>query len=229
MSKRGSVSGRAALSRIACWMAACMLLGGAAPTAATAQGALPAEAGWQVAIDPLDEPLDFMNQQARRAGAPLFMTGRGFDITREEGADQDYAERQALINEWAYTLTERLERFGFRTTSRARFRALFGMSMEDFRDRMIAAQPYGTRDATERHLGEFFVLINWRPDECPGTDDAYAAMVMTYYPVEGVGSDFGSVAMFLLGAGECASGRAARRQLADLTTQMSAEFSGRRR
>lgn len=199
-----------------------------ATPAAFAQSDLPAGSGWTVRIDRARVISDQINRRARQAGAPLFVTGRLFDISREQGNDHAFDERQALVDNWAQHLSERLERYGFRETSGASFQALFHMSLDEFRDNMIHAQPYGARDQIERSAGELFFMLNRRPSGCHYDEGAYAVLVMAFYPVEGVANEYGSVGLFLVGAGECASRGSGRRNLADIETELSVEFSGRR-
>lgn len=184
----------------------------------------PAEAGWTVTIDSMRDLLDNMNREAARAGAPMFAQGVAFDMTRD-GANYSYGDREVLSEGWALSLANMLESAGLEITSDARLRRLTGMSIADFRDRMIRAQPYAIRDTVERHAGHgIYILLDERPPTCP-PDNVFLAMVMPHYPDQDVDRDYGSVAVFLLGIGPCGSNAASRRHLAGMLRDIKSDFA----
>lgn len=206
-------------------LALVLLVLSASPSAAQDVDApRPAEAGWTVTIDPMRDLLDNMNGEARRAGAPMFAQGVAFEMTRD-GANYSYEDREVLSEGWALALANMLEAAGLEITSDVRLRRHTGMSVADFRDRMIRGQPYAIRETVERHAGHgIYILLDEQPPTCP-PDNGFLAMVLPYYPDEDVDSDYGSVAVFLLGIGPCASNAASRRHLADIVRDIKSDFA----
>lgn len=185
----------------------------------------PGAAGWTVTTDPLQELLTHVNQRARQSDAPMVLKGVGFDIELGGGGNHSYEDREILSEGWALSIANMLEPFGFEVVSDERLRRLTRMSIDQFRDMIIQNQAYGIRDQVARHMGRgIYVLLNERPANCPA-ENVFVAMVMPYYPVEGVSTDYGSVAVFLLGAGACGSNGRSERRLAEVLQSIIRDFS----
>jgi len=176
----------------------------------------PGPAGWTVSVDPMREVIDTMNRAARDRHAPFHVDGMGFEVTRDVGPDRSFEDRKILIDYWALQIANLLENEDFQFAEDDEFEALMGMSKQQFRQTMIGRVPYGFRDTVTEQFSEGFnVLVYESPPGCPG-DNGYAALVIANYPVRDVASEYGDLAVFLIGAGECASRGASRQRLKQL-------------
>lgn len=187
----------------------------------------PGPAGWTVTVDPMHELSRVMNDRARQQRAPFHFAGIAFEISREDGPKKTYHERTVLAEYWALQVSNLLEERGFEVTEEARFQRIMGMSIEQFRASMLQHVPYGMRDVAPQGAG-LYVLLNEDPQGCSG-DNIFAAVVMPSYPTEGVLSEYGEIAVLMIGGGKCASGRTGKAILNGLVREVRAAISGSRR
>lgn len=214
-------------SRLA--MAACVLLLAMPPQgrALAAQDAArtPARAGWTVAIDPMAEPMAMMNREIASRNIPAFFDAISFDLTRAEGPNMPFAERQSLSDQWAQTLADMLAEQGFEAVPEA-YLAARGMSGDQLRETMINGAPYGRRAELRAHMGRFVHgFVNDHAAGCSGDENAVIGFVTAYYPTENVRSDYGNVTVMLVGIGPCLSSAGGRGYVGRVKARIAEQFT----
>lgn len=74
----------------------------------------PGPAGWTVEVDAARDMNEAINRLYRDHGAPVFVVGQFFDISRSGGSNPSYAERKALDERWAAAVARLISTREFR-------------------------------------------------------------------------------------------------------------------
>jgi hypothetical protein len=183
---------------------------------------------WQVEVDPLSEPLKAFRAVLKESNAKVQVDGIGFNIQRKEQVNATLVEKQEIIARWQGILVRELKSKDFVVLSDDRLQRGSGLTIERMRELMIKAQPYGDQDTAAARLGKsLFFLINEDASPCRGTG-AMAALVPAYYPPDKIQSDYGSIAVFLMGVGDCGRPRSINWDYMErLTRHLERTFPGK--
>jgi len=159
---------------------------------------------WRIEVDPMTEFLDGIRREVRRVGAPLIVDAMSMDITSASAGRHSLAQRKRLIAEWEDELVDKLEDEDFEAYDEDDWESESGMSLADMREKIIEGLPYNMRDSMRERMGEdIHVLINQTRPACAGENGGMVAIIMSMYPDEDVRSDYGGIAVILMGAERC--------------------------
>jgi len=194
-----------------------------AGTAAAAQDdypPLPGPGGYAVVEDSMRDAINALNANADRQRNPFYVQAMSFTIERDGGPDRTYEDKKVLSELWAVSVADLLEDNGFKIAEDWKLRHYMGLSAAEFRQRMLDSLPYGGRDLAERHAGTgIYILLNEHPPGCSG-DNGFMALVLPYYPTEGVASDYGGLMAMIGGAGTCAANWNSRAVLNEIASKV---------
>jgi hypothetical protein len=131
---------------------------------------------------------------------PVVDKMRFIDLTYRGTRTVPMSTKASNLNDWQDRAGSVLEDAGFRTLTNAELAAM-PMKPDDMRDYFTRNMSFGTRDLSHRTLGPHIIfLVDDRYDPCTAI-----AEVFILEPEKDVKSDYGSIAVLLIGAGTCAS------------------------
>ncbi len=198
-----------------CALAAAIMLG--APDAK-------AQARFDVTVEPVSELLEKLKAQLTRNRAAVLVDMISFKMTRTDHGNATLNDKKKTLRRWQLVLVRALRDRDFQTVSDRTLRQEAGLTRERMRDLMVKAQPFGERDLAAQRLSEdLFFLVN--EDSRPCNDGAVAAFVTGYNPEDQVQSDYGSIIVALIGAGQCGQARSRNeRYLGDVKAELQRAF-----
>jgi hypothetical protein len=106
--------------------------------------------------------------------------------------------KRSDLDAWLRGVTSVLKNVGFREPTQSELASMHLNSTDDLRAMMVRNAPFAMHDTYKRMLGSFVFLIDDDLANC-----VQVAEVMVQDPEEGVMEDYGSIAILLLGLGEC--------------------------
>jgi hypothetical protein len=147
--------------------------------------------------DLLDRRPEIEGTLKRQFGLPAVAKIRVIDLKYSGPNDVSMAKRSDL-DAWLRGVTSVLKNVGFREPTQSELASMHLNSTDDLRAMMVRNAPFAMHDTYKRMLGSFVFLIDDDLANC-----VQVAEVMVQDPEEGVMEDYGSIAILLLGLGEC--------------------------
>jgi hypothetical protein len=186
-----------------------------------------ASGDWQITIDDLPEFLRALNDQYRRARAPIFVDGLSFDVARSRPPALSTSQKQELTTRWQRRIARFFQDESYRNIPSREFEEHTGMSLDQVREAVIQAQPFGQRDMAAAQMGrEIIVLVDEDPVMCSDRG-ALAVFIMAYYPRDGVQSDYGNILTLMAGIGGCGPANTeARQEIRRLKRELRSSLRG---
>jgi hypothetical protein len=147
--------------------------------------------------------VEVMRSALRQQGIPFFGRELSISIERADG-DWSQARKQDQLEHWQDRLADTLRDAGFDDVDEDDV-AGSGLSLETFRERMVASLSPGAQAASRLSPSRKLILLQHRraSSPCPARRGAMMAMIMGMDPPPGAGSEFGSVAVVVVGIGAC--------------------------
>ena len=160
---------------------------------------------WNVQVDTMAELLRTARQATSGAlEAPLW-DGISFDISRRERVRVTSDAQHALISSWLNAIAEKLvDAEEFEDPTDDELQEKVGMTKAQMYERLVSSQPFGQRQiAKQRAASDFHFLLREDATQCGGSVGGIGALVLGWYPIEGVQTEYGNVALLLFGIGDC--------------------------
>lgn len=158
---------------------------------------------WTLEIDPMSEVLGQLRTQVAASGASFTIEASSFDITYEGNVQLSDQQKLAIHARWSNVMLDALKASGLRPMDGPGITPAQREQLANLRQTMIDRLPFGMRAQMREHVGDIAMLMDETSAPCTRIDGAYGGMVMPMHPRAGVGSDFGSIAVFVFGMGSC--------------------------
>lgn len=175
-----------------------------------------------------------LNEQFRRAGAPMRSSIMGYTLERDGAHGMTLSAKISLIGSLHDSVADMLADEGFDQLSDAEIRDATGKRREDLLAEYTRSVPFGSRDSVtaQKPVPSFRFLFNDTELRCMRNGrGAIMIGLMGFEPRQGVQRDFGSIALLVNRLGACAEGVEARTYAAGLlekATSQIVEALGRR-
>ncbi len=158
---------------------------------------------WMLETDPMTEVLGQLRTQVEAAGAPFTVQASSFDITYNGDVRLSDQQKLAIHERWSRTVVDALQAGGMRPMDGPGITPAQRTQLANMRQTMIDRLPFGMRAHMRENVGDISMLMDESAAPCTRIDGAYGGIVMPMRPRAAVGSDFGSIAVFVFGIGSC--------------------------
>lgn len=173
---------------------------------------------WQLTFDNDQLKATLLPQLKKLAGNKIYFTAIPVDIRNTE-AEWNIDQKKDLLRQLGRIVLKNINENGFRSISSERYLEIFGASRSSLIRKMSeVVVPYGLRDLPTPRV--FSLDISSRDSNLSCTQNnagALGATLFLFGPASAQsGSDFGSLGLFFIAAGRCATSASAQNLLEDL-------------
>jgi hypothetical protein len=161
---------------------------------------------WKVTIDPATLTTEGFNAEAKKSRAPIWMTTRAFSFKQNTTVATALSSKISNLTKLQGAIAHSLGYEGFDTMPDDELKAYTGMTPRQMVEKVTRdTVPFGqSRNAPVKLVENFKFLMNSKRPRCAkDSKGAIGAFVMASEPEDGVASDFGGVAVMIIGLGAC--------------------------
>lgn len=156
---------------------------------------------WRVNIDDGADMQELFAQEFRRNHVSAFLDFTSADVKTTLSGDFGAEVKRARLSTWQDALVQSLRTHGFSEVTEDEMK---GQSFGDLLKQKLRAGGIGNRHWTADRISDRgFFLVSRHTPHCARTGGSMVAMVMAIKPKEGFRTDFGSVALGIMGADSC--------------------------
>jgi hypothetical protein len=159
---------------------------------------------WVVYVDDARELDKGLNEQARRQRVPIVTDVTLYELERHTTHSVPQSAKLAGLERLQRAIARSLEDEGFEAVSDDDLKAHTGMSSREFAEQVMKNVSFGWKqNAPVKFAPTLLILLNEKRPRCAKDGGAMAAYLMAVEPTPEVDADFGGIALFLVGMGEC--------------------------
>jgi hypothetical protein len=148
--------------------------------------------------DFLDKRPEIESALKQQFGLPAVAKMRVIELKYGGPNDVPMAKRRSDLDVWLRDVTSVLKNVGFREPTQSELASMHLNSTDDLRKIMVRSAPFALGDSYKRILGSFVFLVDDEFAKC-----VQVAEVMVQEPEDEVMEDYGSMAILLIGLGDC--------------------------